>query len=618
MSETVTPDARCLIGGPATGKTSSLISRARTLAESTDGRILFMCANHVSALHVREELSDLSGHIEVNTPLEMALSVVRDARSTNHLHLLDPWEHRVFFEDMKCSGIKPRRLRELLSFLERGWSDLADEDPRWVQTTEEQDVISLAQRHLAFIDGLLPAEASHHAAHALRASASLLNRHAREHVIADDWTCMSRASQTMLRLMARRTITIAGDNALPPRVGEPYPFAGGLAAFQKAFPHADVEILETCHIPARIASLLNALRTDEALGGGRVHPSAGKVDQADSLSVNMGETMLDECRAIANAVALARGSENRIGDIMVVGINRAWRSNVARYLSAQGYAVTRVDTQGGGRTASKEQALERIAHDKDDSVAWRTLCGLKGDLALSAPIAAIRTVAEPHGLTLSQALAQLNEGTLDGADYSDKRIEILLRIYRGSLGEIEAIRAESGRSGIAMSEYQQGPNGCGSSPERRASFLEGHSSSPEGNNSSLKECGVSLELCDVLVGEPVDAFGRQLDTIIFGGFVNGIIPSRAMCEPGVLVGNARKHAHRLDASNVHLCAGSARNRLVFTGFRSCSLETAERLKLHIARIRLQDGMRVCTIEPSILLSEFVYPSGSNTPDASSF
>ena len=102
---------------------------------------------------------------------------------------------------------------------------------------------------------------------------------------------------------------------------------------------------------------------------------------------------------------------------------------------------------------------------------------------------------------------------------------------------------------------------------------------------------------------PEDLFGRTFDAIIFGGFVNGFIPSRDMCDPGVIVGGARVRQEATDRDTIALAEQRATRRLLFTSFESCDLETAERLRLHIPRIRLRNGVRTCDIEPSSYLQE---------------
>lgn len=102
---------------------------------------------------------------------------------------------------------------------------------------------------------------------------------------------------------------------------------------------------------------------------------------------------------------------------------------------------------------------------------------------------------------------------------------------------------------------------------------------------------------------PEDLFGRTFDAIIFGGFVNGFIPSRDMCDPGVVVGGARARQEAADRAAIALAEQRATRRLLFTSFKSCDLETAEHLRLHIPRIHLRSGVRTCNIEPSSYLEE---------------
>ena len=72
---------------------------------------------------------------------------------------------------------------------------------------------------------------------------------------------------------------------------------------------------------------------------------------------------------------------------------------------------------------------------------------------------------------------------------------------------------------------------------------------------------------------------------------------------GVIVGGARVRQEATDRDTIALAEQRATRRLLFTSFESCDLETAERLRLHIPRIRLRNGVRTCDIEPSNYLQE---------------
>lgn len=128
---------------------------------------------------------------------------------------------------------------------------------------------------------------------------------------------------------------------------------------------------------------------------------------------------------------------------------------------------------------------------------------------------------------------------------------------------------------------------------------------PSSTRKGAEPCGRSASPTTpaVAIAAPEDLFGRTFDVVIFGGFVNGFIPSRDMCDSGVVVGGARTRQEAADRAAIALAEHRATKRLLFTSFESCDLETAERLRLHIPRIRLRSGVRTCDIHPSDYLQE---------------
>lgn len=126
---------------------------------------------------------------------------------------------------------------------------------------------------------------------------------------------------------------------------------------------------------------------------------------------------------------------------------------------------------------------------------------------------------------------------------------------------------------------------------------------PSSTRKGAEPCGRSASPATPAIAAPEDLFGRTFDAIIFGGFVNGFIPSRDMCDPGVIVGGARARQETTDRAAIALTEQRTTRRLLFTSFESCDLETAEHLRLHIPRIRLRSGVRTCDIHPSDYLQE---------------
>ena len=92
--------------------------------------------------------------------------------------------------------------------------------------------------------------------------------------------------------------------------------------------------------------------------------------------------------------------------------------------------------------------------------------------------------------------------------------------------------------------------------------------------------------------------GLSPKVLIISGFVNGFIPCREYFDGSEMPLDKQEKEHAKDARRVYSMAGKASKQLVVSRFTTTSLETAGVMKLHIGRIRLQDGKRMCAIEPS--------------------
>ena len=103
---------------------------------------------------------------------------------------------------------------------------------------------------------------------------------------------------------------------------------------------------------------------------------------------------------------------------------------------------------------------------------------------------------------------------------------------------------------------------------------------------------------NILVASPDQAAGLRFDVVVFGGFVNGLIPCRAYCDPVGMAEQSRRREHARDVRTVYGVASCARNRLLFTGFATCSLQAAETMDVHIESIKLRKGLRTVTTQPS--------------------
>ena len=215
-------EALLVTGGVGTGKTQRLVERAAALLaeNAAAGNVLVLCATPQAARLFSERLTarvgaERAAGATVATARALALDVLADdgARrwSGREPRLLTAFEETFLMEDMKVSGLRPKRLREMLKFFYRSWTELADDDPDWLLPGEETDVHTLLKENLAFMRAVVEPEAANLAARYLREHDEARAAHSYAHVLMDDYACASRASQTLANLVATCSITVAGD-----------------------------------------------------------------------------------------------------------------------------------------------------------------------------------------------------------------------------------------------------------------------------------------------------------------------------------------------------------------------------------------------------------------------
>lgn len=646
-------EALCIAGGPRSGKTGALVERAAAWAEAapaTPGAqpsFLFFCASPATVGEAARRLSQrgladapakLTELAEpascqhspctgpATTPFDYACRILADplAQQTTGRRgrVLSRAEEAVFYEDLRTCGLKRRRLRELWAFLQCGLANLSDDDPAWIQTTEEQAVLDLARDILIFENAVLPGEAVNLAVRALEAEPTLRQRFGSPVVLADDYPLMSRASQRLVNLLATSKIAVAGSEKTALPTFEPYPCATGFEEF------------EAVRAPLQRVTL-------EA----PFHP----LDRAWEATPDLAGEMGLIARTIAEELACGTSPEA----IAVVGVNRTWRANLQRALASVGIPAAPLGRQlqkapKGELSAAGEDERERVlkqlrdgsvqlagsrescahagtndtATQKDlpafpcagDSIAWRQWLSFDDALGRSAAISELRRVAQPQGLNLAEALAALDADSLPGLPATSPFALSLLAPYRAAQrllreqSEEDQPETDIAPDSAAESSSASADTASGtslSSSRHSEACEESAVARPSSTRKGAEPCGRSASPATpaVAVGAPEDLFGRTFDVIIFGGFVNGFIPSRDMCDPGVIVGGARARQEASDRVAIALAGQRATRRLLFTSFESCDLETAERLRLHIPRIRLRSGVRTCDIEPSSYLQE---------------
>lgn len=511
--------------------------------------------------------------------------------------VLEPYEETVLLEDLKVSQMKNRRLRKVLAYLRAGWSNLSDDT--WEQTAEEDLVIERMRANLRFTGGVLACEASNLALHALREHDALRQRVSWDYVLVDDFELLSRASQHLVRMVAAYGLTVATAERPGLPGDEEYPCFEGAAELLAAFPGAQVARLTESGQAPEVRHRVQGLLADSALAPlirhdamGQATPSAEPLD-ADTCegvaepALRMAPSLEAELQALAveaNA-ALERGE-----NVLIVGTNRLWRRNVAANLQRVGLPVLQLrgdklhlkdfrDEKQCER--ARADALYRLRVNAADDVAWRTLLALGDSVARSAAVDYLRQAvgagAAGAPVRLREALELLDAGNVAADSLTAPLLDDLLAAYCQVKDAFEF--EEHAKPGDCVLPREQAVSGEADSQQNDAPS----SSKP-----------------NILVASPDQAAGLRFDVVVFGGFVNGLIPCRAYCDPVGMAEQSRRREHARDVRTVYGVASCARKRLLFTGFATCSLQAAETMDVHIESIKLRKGLRTVTTQPSEL------------------
>lgn len=389
--------------------------------------ILCVAATRASARVLAGKLAAEGGKasgIEVLTSCELArdiLSAPRAAEFTGRSNrVLGALDERFLSEDMQVSTYKRRLRRDLETYLRGGLANLSDEDPRWASMGEERGYLELLRANLAFTGGMLEEEASNFAVRFLESGGQARRW---KHVLVDDFTCASRASQKLCGLVARETIAIAFDEGASLEVGERFCCRDGAREFLEAHPSAS-------------ASTLPAASKPET--GFEPFPTA----KAEFEGIT---------EIIGNALASGVPAER----VLVTGTNAQWRRQAARTLAAAGVPLEsqlrRQPVKGDLRDTrifgtTREETLRRLADDPRDGLAWRRWLGFGDYLGRSSQLARLRERA--GGRTLVDALDALASGEIS----EDGSCKELAELYRLGLEKLQ------GACGNAAAESKPRPS----------------------------------------------------------------------------------------------------------------------------------------------------------------
>ena len=533
--------------------------------------------------------------------LDVLSSPQAEARTGRRGRILMGFEERLLLEDVKTSGVAPRRLSEMLKFFYRSWADLEPMSGDWFYDEQEERVFRLLVGSLRHRESYLACELPRAAFDYGQRFAHDLEAFRRDYVLVDDYQMASRASQCLAGLLARTALLVASDPCARMRGSEDYPHFSGIEELVAANPGAIRETLAYSHLSRVVTDAVNLLAADEALDAQPMPCACTDQGGCEAMAFERPES---ELKGVVSLVSHHLSCGARPQDIAVAAATRQWAMRIAQALQAEGIAASplsrpslggdmrHTDTCGAARAFT----LLRLAADPEDPLALRSWCGFgdylaqsalanavaSGDAALSL-CAGVAFADAPESALLRQQAASATTALAEAAEIVDR-----LSGLRGSAlidAAIVAVSADDDQGAALL---------------RAAAKDAGEQAPASALCDAVQDRVLSPGFVGdgVRVGLPEDFAGQTARVVIMAGLVNGLVLPRRYFDPAQMERDKRPAMLAAETAKTYACAGKAASTLLFTYFTEAPLAEAESLQLKIHRVRLREGERVCEVHPS--------------------
>ena len=610
-----------VLGGGGAGKTAAVVERAATLlaADVSPDEIRVIAATRSAAAEVRARLSERLGTlcpVPVSTAAQLAVEVLSTSeaeRATGRFpRVLADFEKCILVEDMKVTGVSGKRLREMLKFFFRVWTELGETDEGFIIDAEERAVHDAVLAHLTSRKAMLRCELSNVACRYLEGNEPARAVLARSYVLVDDFENLSRASQVLAELSCSRQLFVCGCANELVETTEPYPYVAGLLDFEIAHPESRTFLLDrSLRMPARATALAESL-----VERGGLDASTPLVVPADAREgtvkfVNWTYPN-DEFRGIARYV-----KHRVLGDagcapvrphrVFIAVPNALWGRAIGKILEANQVkcdVLTSYHGIGGDpRDNAKCAGLRaltglNLVADLTDAVAWRSWCGFGDYLTNSNHWCRLEERARTTSRDVVDVLAALASGEEEpflGSDLLSERyragIDLARRVGdRRGFAVLNALRDEGQREApcdfLALVEPVAGSETPMELLERARGRLERTFDDADA----------------VRIGLPQMAIGLDFDVVILTGAVDGFYPDSRVYD--LVCDEERANAIRAQERRTwYSLISKTCDTFVLSCFSRDEANTAAALGMHVHRMRNEGGKSLAVLAFSPYLDE---------------
>ncbi len=483
--------------------------------------------------------------------------------------VLDANEIDVLMEDIKVTGIKPKRLREMLKFFYHSISDCSAEKEGWLETQEEAFVYAVLEENLEARRACLPCE--------IYAKAYLGMQAANVKpepclFIVDDFGALSASAQRLLEYLSCGNIIAFGNDEFLSIDDEPYPSPAGMRAF------LDSEKTQAYCVSAQ-APVKKPVQTLST-------PSA-------------------EFEYIAGEVAKQIELGAKPSDIVVTVPNSIWAKHIAAKLNNinisafvdLGAAKTKGDPRDAASSSDiKLAAFAKLLANPNDFTAYRTFIGVNDYLLRSDGFLELLAFAREREIPVPEAIHVFCEPeNIENATVSFKKFlepmheyDVLRQAFETqNVGEICKLMQEHGM-----------PLG------KKAELLGKSDEKP--NLTAFVESFTQEELVQsansVVIVPYYRSHAHACKILYIAGMVDGFMPKRDAVDDAFDIEH-RARALARDKQMLESIEAIASQEIHYTNFQHDALENTGALNMVTTRIYHKDGRRMACVSPSALLEK---------------
>lgn len=612
-----------IVGPARSGKTEALLRRAAAavaagcapediLIETSTAEAARVARRRlVDALAAAgmQDVEDIAGRITVACAQQVCLTVLEApetrAATGRTPRVLAPFEYNFFLEDMKTLGTPTRRLRSELGRIKQQWCALVPEED-WA-VGEEKDVLDLAHRLLSATNAMLEDEVAYLCGRYLQSDAGAGARQRFALVLADDFQNLSAAQQTCLCLLARDQLIVAGNPDETVRVATSFPAPEGFATFDTLRRGVEVFSLDVAFGNPNVTDFCDAI---VLTGNEDARTAARREGTIRDIATVKWNTPDEEFNGLSRYLFAvnAEDPEAAQSDICIVAPNKQWAHAFEQMLAHRGFAVSSLGFErlaGDPRDTNRARALVaytslNLLADPDDLFAWRAWVGFGNYLTYSDGWHFLLDWCDEHDAGILDALEAAAAARAAGEDEPFPRAERLAERYaagramiaahegRRGYNLLAALGADKLRDFAALADSLAGDEDAATlyAMVRKAQFFPTHEANVRAVRVSSYE-----QLC-----------GCGYRALYVTGCVDGFMPARDAFEV-VSTDADRARVRENDRRTFAAGVAKAADTLMFSTFSRAPLELAERTKMQVARVRMEDGERIAQVRPTCFLEE---------------